>query len=198
MCRLIESIKLLDGEFYNLAYHQQRMLRAAKHLWKTGHPIDLKTFLDAIEKPSQGLYKCRITYDEKDSDFEFVPYTPKLIRTLQLVEHNQIAYDHKYEDRRALDELFAQRGACDDILIIKNDEVTDSYYANIVFGRGNQWFTPRSALLEGTMRQSLMDRGIIKSEVIRRQDIASFERFKLVNAMVGFNGPELDIRGIKV
>ena len=38
-----------------------------------------------------------------------------------------------------LDDLFEQRGSCDDILIVKQSCITDSYFANVVLGDGVSW-----------------------------------------------------------
>jgi 4-amino-4-deoxychorismate lyase len=36
----------------------------------------------------------------------------------------------------------------------------------------------------------------IKEETIRVQDIPSFKSFRLINAMLGFEGPEIDVSKI--
>lgn len=193
MCRLVESIKLLDGKFHNLFYHEQRMNCAIRELFDGDVNHNLSVYLEGIQYPKEGLYKCRIVYDHRQREVEFVPYTPRLIRTLKVVTDNHIQYEHKYEDRAALDALFGKRGECDDILIIKNNLVTDTYYSNIVFKRGGDWYTPSSVLLQGTMRQYLIDHNVIRVMTITRDDITRFSSFKLINAMLGFGGEEMDI-----
>jgi 4-amino-4-deoxychorismate lyase len=66
----------------------------------------------------------------------------------------------------------------------------------VVFKKSGTWFTPESPLLPGTMRQRLLDKGLIKTEMIRKEDIETFECFKLINAMLGFEGPEVSIKKI--
>ncbi|HEY8936446.1 MAG TPA: aminotransferase class IV, partial [Cyclobacteriaceae bacterium] len=129
-------------------------------------------------------------------DVEFIPYQPKSIRSLRIVEHDRINYEFKYADRRTIDRLFELRKGCDDIIIIKRGLVTDSSFSNIVFKKGKHWYTPWSALLKGTMRQSLLEDGIIEEEEIRKEDLKDFESFKLINAMLGFDGPEVNISQI--
>lgn len=196
MSLLIESIRLVDGKFHNLFYHEQRMNHSLKVLCGSSAPVDLHAFLEKVHPPDKGLYKCRITYDDDMQEVEFLPYTPASIKTLKIVESNTISYEHKYKDRKKIDKLYAQRESCDDILIIKDDQVTDASFANIVFRNRDGWFTPWSALLRGTMRQFLLEREIIKTETISKQDIRLFQRFKLINAMVGFDGPEIDVSNI--
>ena len=142
------------------------------------------------------MFKCRITYDDNSKDVQFIPYTPREIQRLKIVEDNDIHYEHKFADRNNLDRLFSLRGDCDDVLIIKNGRVTDSSYANIVFKRNKHWYTPWSALLKGTMRQNLLEYNDIMEEDIYVEDIKNFESFKLINAMMGFAGPEIDVSNI--
>ncbi len=198
MSLLLESIKLKDGEFYNLFYHEQRMNRSLKLLCGEQEHFDLEKFLQNIEQPKQGLYKCRITYDDYSKEVEFLPYSFKEVKTLRIIEHDRVSYEFKYADRRTLNRLFDLRKDCDDILIVKRGFVTDSSYSNIVFKKGKHWYTPWSALLKGTMRAYLIERNVIQEEEIRVEDLGSFEYFKLINAMTGFDAPEIDVSNIVI
>ncbi|HEY9005937.1 aminotransferase class IV [Ohtaekwangia sp.] len=196
MSLLIESIKLLDGKYYNLSHHEQRMNRSLKYLCGTHDYIDLEEFLSNIDKPEQGLFKCRIVYDDVAREVEFLPYEYKKISSLRIVEHDRINYEFKYTDRKLINRLFDLRKDCDDILIVKRGFVTDSSYSNIVFRKNKHWVTPWSALLKGTQRQKLLEQNIIEEDDIRIEDIRSFESFKLINAMFEFDGEEIDVSNI--
>jgi 4-amino-4-deoxychorismate lyase len=196
MSLLIESIKLLDGRFCNLFYHEQRMNRSLKTFCGIHDHFLLEEFLNEIKKPVTGLYKCRIVYDDQMKDVEFIPYIPKEINTLRIIKHDHIHYEFKYVDRKTIDRLYELRKDNDDILIVKRGLVTDSSYSNIVFKKGKRFYTPSSCLLKGTMRQNLLERGLIEEKQIYKKDIKFFETFKLINAMVEFRGPEIDISKI--
>lgn len=196
MSLLIESIKLVDGEFRNIFHHEQRMNRSLKALCGAEEFFDLGKFLEHFDSPAKGLYKCRITYDDKVHDVEFLPYNTKDVKSLKIVEHDRVEYEFKYKDRSTLDRLYKKRDDCDDILIVKEGLVTDSSYSNIVFRRGKRLITPWSALLKGTMRQSLIESNVIQEEDIRVEDIPSFETCKLINAMLEFDSPEIDVSKI--
>ncbi len=198
MSLLIESIKLLDGKYCNLFQHEQRMNRSLKMLCGVHDHFDLEAFLNEIERPAEGLHKCRIVYDDEMMDVEFLPYTPKVINNLRIVEHDRIHYEFKYADRKTIDRLYELRNGSDDILIVKRGLVTDSSYSNIIFRKGKRLYTPWSALLKGTVRQSLLERGLIEEEEIHKKDIKTFETFKLINAMLEFEGPEIDVANIVV
>jgi 4-amino-4-deoxychorismate lyase len=196
MSLLIESIKLLDGTFYNLSHHEQRMNRSLKSLCGVHDHVDLEVLLSKVDVPTQGLFKCRIVYDDTSREIEFQPYQYKKIQSLRVVEHDRIHYEFKYTDRKLINRLYELRKDCDDILIVRRGFVTDSSYSNIVFRKNNHWLTPWSALLKGTQRQKLLDQNIIQEDDIRLEDIRTFQSFKLINAMFEFDGDEIDVSNI--
>ena len=196
MSRLIETIKLLDGKFYNLSYHERRMARSLQHLFNKSASIGLEELLHETPFPSKGLYKCRLVYDDVATDIEYTPYQYRSVSRIKVVEDDLIAYPFKVVEREPINRLFAMRGDCDDVLIIRRGDVTDCSYANIVFRRGSNWFTPASPLLDGTMRQQLLDKNKITAREIRKEDIRSFDTCKIVNAMLEFDSPEIDVTDI--
>jgi 4-amino-4-deoxychorismate lyase len=196
MSLLIESIKLLDGKFYNLAYHERRMIRSLRSLFGGNEPMALEKFVKDSGFPQKGLYKCRVVYDTSSMEKTFTPYVPKPVRRLRVVTDNFVSYPFKFADREALNLLSGKRGDCDDVLIIKNGKVTDCSYSNIVFCKGAHWFTSDSPLLEGTMRQNLIDKNKIRVTEILQKDIRSFDTFKIINAMLEFESPEIEVSEI--
>jgi 4-amino-4-deoxychorismate lyase len=196
MSRLIESIRLLDGRFCNLFYHEQRMIRALDLLYGTPQSVNLEKLLGELTVPATGLFKCRILYDDAVTDISLTRYSPRVIRSLKVVEHDTISYAFKYENRTDIEQLFEKRGGCDDILIVKKGDITDSSYSNVVFSRGKEWFTPWSTLLKGTMRQNLIENNKVREEDITLKDLRSFDKCKLINAMFAFDGPEIDVSDI--
>jgi 4-amino-4-deoxychorismate lyase len=196
MSRLIESIKLENGRFQRLHYHQARVDRSLFDLFQQKNSINLSEVLAKQAYPKSGLFKCRVVYEKQIHSIEFLPYEYREIKSLKVVHDHAIEYAYKYEDRTRLNELFDQRQFCDDILIVKNGFVTDTLVANIIFFDGYKWVTPKTPLLRGTMRQFLLNAAEIKEETITVQDIPSFKTFRLINAMLGFDGPEIEVSGI--
>jgi len=196
MSRLIESIRILDGKFSNLFYHEQRMQRSLHALYGLESPVDIEKYLGKTALPMEGLHKCRIVYDNVSSLVTLTPYEAREIKRVKIVQHDFIHYEHKFLDRQVIDRLFAQRGECDDILIVKQGSVTDCSFSNIVFRKGGDWFTPRAALLRGTMRQKLIDENKIQVREIEKRDIRSFDTFKIINAMLEFDSPEIEVSDI--
>lgn len=196
MFRLIESIRLQNGNFHRLNYHQLRMDRSVEELTGQKNLITLSEELENYNPPETGLYKCRVVYGQTIASVEFIPYEVKPVNRLKMVYDQEVDYAHKYLDRSRLDMLFHQRQGCDDILIVKNGWVTDSSYSNIVFSDGKNWITPSTPLLKGTMRQFLLDTSKIIAAPVRVNHISSFKSFRLINAMLGFDGPEIDVSEI--
>ena len=184
MCQLVESIKLKDGVIQNLEYHQMRMNRSMDELFPKREKINLATVISIPDNFASGIFKVRVLYGNSVQKIEIEPYTFRTIQSLKVVHHESVDYHLKYTDRQILQELFAQRENYDDIIIAKNGLVTDSFAANLLFFDGETWVTPNSPLLKGTKRQLLIDQGFVFEKKIRLEDIRSYQKIGLINAMI--------------
>jgi 4-amino-4-deoxychorismate lyase len=183
MCPLFETIKCKDGKLFNMEFHQARFEKARKEYFGISTAINL---LERIEIPGfakNGLFRCRVTYSEQIEKIEFIPYQHREIKSLKLVEDLDIDYHLKYSDREKLNLLFEKRGSCDDILILKNGCITDSFAANPVFFDGEKWWTPDTPLLAGTQRSRLIEEGKISECRITPWDISKYKKAGLINAL---------------
>jgi 4-amino-4-deoxychorismate lyase len=197
MSPLVESIKLIDGDFRHIAYHQERLNRSMKELFPKATVIDLAKELSEIEIPDSGLFKVRVVYGPAIEKIELEPYTMRSVKSLKVVYSNDIDYHLKYTSRVVLNDLFSQRGNCDDIIIVKSGLVTDSFSANLLFFDGQRWLTPDTPLLKGTQRQYLLDNGVIVESPIAVKDLSSFQKVGLINAMIDFDEmPIIDTKDI--
>ncbi|SHJ04439.1 4-amino-4-deoxychorismate lyase [Tangfeifania diversioriginum] len=197
MCQLVETIKCKNGKLENLRYHQARFNLARKELFGENFELNLIEEIKVPEKYQTGLFRCRVIYASDIEKIEFHPYEYRKVESLKLMEDCTIDYRYKFTDRKKLNELFEKRGNCDDILIVKNGCITESYVANIVFFDGKEWWTPDTPLLRGTRRAQLIEEGKIKVCRITPDDIPRFEKAGLINAMQGLNEmPEIKIENI--
>ena len=198
MCPLIETIKCDNGIFFNLEFHQARFDEARKNYFHISEKINLNEVLQIPEAYTSGLFRCRITYADAMEKTEFFPHKIREIKSLKLVEDNEIDYSYKYSKREMLNKLFEERGNCDDILIIKKGYVTDSYTANVIFFDGEKWWTPDTPLLPGTQRARLIrDRKIHVCKVTVK-DISKYRKVGLINALQDFsNMPVIDKNDIQ-
>ncbi|WP_422359354.1 aminotransferase class IV [Reichenbachiella sp.] len=196
MSQFIESICCIDGELQLLELHQARVNRAFfTNYGLLARPMKLSKIIRNI--PRKGTYKCRVVYDKENFDCTFKPYQKPKVGSLQLVEGGDIDYKFKYTNRSGLDELFAQRKEADDIIIVKNGCITDSHFANLAFYDGEEWWTSDQPLLEGVRRQSLIDQRQLQVRQISIQDLASFEKCCLINAMLDLGQIEIPIPSIR-
>jgi len=187
MCQFVESIKVSEGKAWNLMYHQARMERtfAAFHPGKN-IPL-LQKILENKVSAYTGLHKCRVLYSDCIKGIEFVPYAQRNIRNVRLVYTDKLDYSFKYLNRDVLNMLYSGRDSCDDILIVKENCVTDAFSSNVIFTDGENWFTPDTPLLEGTTRERLLQEGIITERRISVSDLGFYKGFQLINAMNDFN-----------
>jgi 4-amino-4-deoxychorismate lyase len=187
MCRLIETIRVNQGKFVDLNYHQKRLSRSRKDLFSRDDEIKLSEIIQIPENPGRGVYKCRVIYAGEIISVEFIPYQYRKIGSLKPVVSNSITYPYKYEDRKELASLFDRRGDCDDILIAKNNRITDTSFSNIIFFTGEKWVTPGEPLLRGTKRAKLLEQGHIIEDEIAIKDLPNFKNAALINAMLDWD-----------
>lgn len=194
MCQLLESIKIKDNKAVALKYHLSRMRNASLELWETTEPApnmkEIQESLDALDPDT--VYKLRLLYSRDNYEFEIQAYNARKIESLKIVHHDNLDYHLKWADRDALDHLFAQREEHDDILIVKNGMVTDSYYCNVAFKKNDLWYTPAEPLLKGTKRKQLLDAGLILEMPIDIESIQQFEAICLFNAMLDWQSITLN------
>ncbi|SDH07737.1 4-amino-4-deoxychorismate lyase [Dyadobacter soli] len=189
-----ETICVENRQLKNLSYHDARLNKTRQELWGYDDRWDLKALLEIPESVDESLHKCRVAYSKDIDNIKWEPYSPRTIRKIRLVYHDEIDYQYKYDNRDSLNALYAQRGDADEILIIKKGLVTDSNFCNVAFFDGNRWLTPASPLLPGTQRALLLDEGIIEAAEIHESDIATFSQIRLFNAMVDWaNAATLDV-----
>jgi len=177
---LLETIKIEDGQIMNIEWHNRRCNKSRLELFNEKKVLNLEEFIDP---PKEGLYRCRIIYDKKINSIEYIPYTPKKIKSFKIVKSN-INYSYKYTNREELNKLL--ENAYDEIIIEKNGFLTDTTIANIAFYTGEKWISPKEPLLNGTLRERLLSENFLILKNIEKEDIQKYSHFALMNAMIGF------------
>lgn len=182
MCRFIETIRVERGQACNLQLHQARVDATMARFFPGSPGVSLAGILSL--DPGWDGVKCRVVYGRGGAEsVTYAPYAMRPVATLRLVEAD-IDYGYKFEDRRQIDRAFAMRGDCDDVLIVRRGMVADTSIANVAFGDGREWFTPRHPLLPGTRRAALLRDGVVGELDIRVVDIPRFSNIMLFNAMI--------------
>ena len=177
-----EAIKLKDGMFYNLEYHQERIDRTC--LQFSIPRFELSDLLkDIPETAKKGLIKSRVEYGDSINKVEYLPYSFRNIRTVALAYDDTIEYSHKYANRNQLNQLLSSTG-CDEMIIVKNGLITDASAFNLVFESADGLYTPIDCLLKGTKRQTLLDNQKIEETRITAYDLSKYDKVYFINAMV--------------
>jgi 4-amino-4-deoxychorismate lyase len=194
----LETIKLLDGEFFRLKYHQQRMDRVKTSSEVFSDATDLKNILQNSDYPHHGLYKCRFLYGVDGYKINFEPYSRRKVESLKLIQAQIAGTTYKSADRSEYQKAFELRGDCDDVLIVCEGMLTDTSYANIALHDGKDWLTPRKPLIQGTNRAMLLEQNVIKEADIRFETLSDFQKIRIFNAMIEFGEIELSISKITI
>jgi 4-amino-4-deoxychorismate lyase len=184
--KFLETIKIEDGVVYNMPYHQQRFEEVLHFFLVYQAPL----LVNLIKPPKIGLFRCRIVYDPKALDLIeilYIPYAKRAIKSFKIITDNAIEYSFKYVDRTDIDTLFAKKGDCDEILIVKNGLVCDTSIANIAFYIDGAWLTPKTPLLKGTARQRFLEQKKIKEIDMKVEDLSHVKYVALMNAMIDFD-----------
>jgi len=186
MSQFIESIKIEDQEIFLLELHQKRMNNTFSHFGKEGS-IDIAKIFKELEHDEGGLYKLKITYDlNKNYRTQLIPYAISEIDDFQLVENNVYDYSFKFEDRKEFEKMI-NKAKASEIIIVKNNHITDTSFSNLLFLKGKDWFTPNTFLLNGVQRTHLLKNKKIKEAEITLQSIKEYSHFQLINAMNDFD-----------
>lgn len=186
MSQFIESIKIEDQEIFLLELHQKRVNDTFAHFGKEGS-IDLEKIFKGLEHDEDGLYKLKIVYDlNKNYRTQLIPYAISEIDDFQLVVNNSFDYSFKFEDRKEFERMKI-KAKSEEIIIVKNNHITDTSFSNLLFRKGKDWFTPSTFLLDGVQRQNLLKKKKIKEAEITLQNIREFSDFQIINAMNDFD-----------
>ena len=198
--QFVETIKIKNGKALALPYHQARMERTIHRFFPSfpslaSEEIKLSSLISPKEE--MHLYKARVVYGAQGVEaIEYAPYKMKEIHSLKVVEDDSIDYTYKSTDRSALNALAAQKGDCDEIIIIKNGLITDTSFTNLALFDGNRWLTPKHPLLLGTKRAQLLEAGIIEEADLTPEDLKKAEKVSLFNAMIDFGELVIGIRRV--
>lgn len=173
------------------------MNKSRRELFNACEDIDLQKAIHIPKNISEGIYKCRVVYGLQINEISIEPYVFKKISSIKIVRNDSIEYSHKYADRNRLQQMHAESGA-DEILIVKNNYITDTSFSNVILFDGTTWYTPALPLLNGTMREHLLNRKIIFEKNILQSDLHKYKSIRIINAMNTFEDQrDFEIQSIK-
>lgn len=192
MYQFVETIKLIDGCACNIGYHNDRLNKTRHHFWQTETDIDLNNYVNFQE--NNATIKARVVYGENGiQNISYSKYTIRIIKKLKIITDNNINYSFKSTDRSEINKLVEKKDECDEIIISKNELLTDSSFTNIALSDGKIWYTPKAPLLHGTKRSCLIDEKRIIEKDINKNDIFKYKAIRLFNAMIDFGDIHIPI-----
>lgn len=186
MCQLLETIKVKGNKLHLVHYHNARVNNSRKALLHARDTWDLQDLIEFPDLDPEITFRCRFLYAHKVDTVEFIPYTPRVIQKLYLVNADELDYQFKYADRSALENLKKTHAGekHSDILVVKNGLITDVSFANIAFYDGTRWYTPDSPLLKGTKRAYYIEKGLLIEKRIFPADLPKYQKARLINALL--------------
>ena len=205
---LLESLLLLRGRYPLLERHLARLARSAGHF---GFALDegaLRQRLAGLaEAHPAGRFKARLVLARDGSlTVEAAPLAGGRMPALRLgfargpVDSRDELLHHKTTRRalfeRALASACSRPGGpdCDDVLLVnERGEVTESTRANLVLKLEGRLVTPAlaSGLLPGVFREKLLQRGVLREQVLVPADVLRAESIWLVNSVRGWMAAEM-------
>lgn len=193
---LLETILHEESKgFFLLDLHLARMQWSASVLGFKLRPSRIRQILDADAHSGRypGNWRVRVLLDK--SGRVRTEWHPLLARPAAILcvaiapqpvhSQNQQLY-HKTTNRQIYESAAPPAWHCDDV-ILQNErgELTESTIANIVLKRNGVLVTPPTAcgLLPGIMRQHLLERGIIREQIIRADELRPGQPLFLINSV---------------
>ena len=199
MCQLFETIKVKHNKLQHIVYHNSRVNNSRKLLFHSKHSWDLSEIIRIPELDHNTIYRCRFLYAKEPYGFEFIPYIPRVVKRLYLVDCGDLDYSFKYSNRSTLEKLKSNTpdSETSDILLLKNGLITDTSFSNIVLFDGINWCTPATPLLNGTKREYYIDKKIILKRKITTADLYKYRKARLINAMLDLaDGEDIPMENI--
>ncbi|MFW0884303.1 aminotransferase class IV [Candidatus Acidulodesulfobacterium sp. H_13] len=193
MPHFIDTIKLSDGNYKLIDYHNRRVNDTIRHFFGAGFEINIETIIPSPDEYKIGIYKCRLVYAKCVDNIQIIPYVKRTITKLKIIDSDDIHlpsgckplnYEFKYKDRTCINYFLSGLDDTTDVLITRNGLITDTSFSNVILFDGQKWITPDTCLLNGIKRRYLLDKGDIEEKKISTVDLPYFQKISLINAML--------------
>ena len=192
-----------QGGYLLLERHLQRLAASAERFGWQADPTSWRAALGRRERRALGdprplRIRLRLEADGRFSietsplELERRPW--RVAWSAQPVDADDLRLHHKTADREPYARALASRPGFDDVLLYNRDgEVTESTVANLVLVSNGRLLTPRwqAGLLAGTLRQELLERGILSEAEVRRTAVEQADGLFLINSVRGWIPIEL-------
>jgi para-aminobenzoate synthetase/4-amino-4-deoxychorismate lyase len=206
--QLVETLLWEAGRGYALLHrHLQRLAASAAALGFATNIEAVTRQLQAAAPGGEGRYKVRLLLAADGTvAIAATPLTAPLWAAAPArvalaaaeVDSREPLLRHKTTWRPWYDGVLEQHPGCLDVLFCnERGEVTEGTLHNLVAEAGGRLVTPPLAagLLPGTLRQELLERGLLVEATIRRQELFTARRLWLINSVRGWRRVSLSREG---
>ena len=200
---LIETLRWAPGKgYFVLPEHLARLQASAEYF---GYPCSLERVNCTLQKLAEGFppapQRVRLLL-HSDGRLEGTctpldvvpPASLKLRFARHAVDSQAILLFHKTTRREIYESSLAGLDDADEVVLWnERGEVTECSTANLIVEKNRKLVTPpvTCGLLPGTYRGFLLRRGVIKEELVSREDLGKSARIYLVNAVRKWRRAEL-------
>ncbi len=190
--KLIESMRVENGEVFLLDYHLQRLQKSAdRFLFPVSIPHLREAIINYTKQIPEHLYRLRISVSP-DGKF-VIEQTPTIGSTKLRIglarkpvnSHDLFLY-HKTTHRIVYEQAKQEQPLWDDVLLWnEKGYITESTIANVVVQYGDKMFTPpiHCGLLPGTFRQYLLDTHQIEEREMTIDEVNHADAIYLINSV---------------
>lgn len=193
--KLLESIKLSDGEYYLLNDHIDRMKNSAEYFDYQFSELYLRDQLQKYAEINHGtLQKVRVLLHENGEievlGQEIKPLDPEfkaILAEAPISRGNPFLF-HKTTNRDVYESFQMNNPDFQDVLLWNEEGlITEFTNGNVVVKLNGDLYTPpvESGLLAGTFRQELIRKEEIKVKNISKADLNNAEEIWFINSVRG-------------
>ncbi len=200
---LIETLRWTPGKgYFILPEHLARLQASAEYF---DYPCSSKRVISYLQKLAENFpsapQRVRLLLDSNGRvEGTFLPIDTAPPASLKLrfarhaVDSRNILLFHKTTRREIYERSLAEVDDADEVVLWnERGEVTECCTANLIIDKNGTLVTPpvTCGLLPGTYRGFLLRRGLIKEELVSREDLQKSARIYLVNAVRKWRRAEL-------
>ena len=195
--RLLETLRVQDGDARNLDAHLHRMASSAVYF---GFECDLDEVRSACvalaARTSRGdAHRMRILLSKGgEVDVGLDRLGPVSTAPVRLglapwsVRSDDVFCCHKTTNRSTYERIAREHPDADDVLLgNEHGEITETCRANLLYRLRHQWYTPplASGGLAGIARQASIDRHEVSERVLLVDDLDIIDEFAVVSSLRG-------------
>ena len=193
MFPLFETIKIQHHKVFLFEDHWARMKHSMKAL--SGRALDFNLTENHIlqEIKTDGLFKCRVVYNENEYQIEIVSYEKRHIEKIVCIQDDDLSYPLKFTNKNGFIKHTSNLPATIEPIFVVDGFLTDSSYSNIALWNGREWHTPKAPLFFGVRRKALLSENRIVEKEIAYKDIHQYQKVSLINAMLDLEELEITL-----